>query len=83
MSMREMIVPKSLAAQRTKAKMLPGAKLTMRRRRSRIVSSALAAEADPVLDRFSTQVSSTWVSVIGRVRDRHEGRRARGLRRRS
>ena len=38
MSMREMIVPYSPAAQRTKAKMLFGAKPTILRRRSRICS---------------------------------------------
>jgi hypothetical protein len=36
MSVREMIEPKSLAAQRTKEKTLPGRKETMRRRRSMI-----------------------------------------------
>jgi hypothetical protein len=49
MSMREMIVPKSLAAQRTKAKTLPG-----RRRRhgggGRAPVRGFAAEPDPVLD---------------------------------
>src|SRR3546814_12098011 len=49
MSMREMIVPKSLDAQRTKAKTLWGGKLTTRRRRSRICSDVLA-EPDPVFD---------------------------------
>ena len=38
MSMRETTVPKSFDAQRTKAKMVSGAKLSTRRRRSRIVS---------------------------------------------
>src|SRR5271166_4190801 len=64
MSMREMIVPKSFDAQRTKAKTPPGAKLTMRRRRSRIFSSAIRPKRIQCSMRFPSQVSSTFVSVV-------------------
>ena len=50
MSMREMIVPKSFDAQRTKAKTTPGGKLTIRRRRSRTCSSAICPKRIRVLD---------------------------------
>jgi hypothetical protein len=61
MSILETIVPKSLAAQRTKAKTAPGAKLTTRRRRSTIVSSAMQPKRIQCSIRFSSQVSSTRV----------------------
>jgi hypothetical protein len=57
--MRETTVPKSFDAQRTKAKMLPGAKLTTRRRGSRILSETVFPNLIQCSIRFSSQVSST------------------------
>jgi hypothetical protein len=54
-SMREMIVPKSFDGQRTKAKTLSGAKLTMRTRRLRTVSSAIRPKRTQCSIRFSSQ----------------------------
>ncbi len=54
-------VPKSFDAQRTKAKTPPGGKLTIRRRRSRIFSSAIRPKRIQCSIRFSSQVSSTCV----------------------
>ena len=60
----EMIVPKSFDAQRTKTKTPPGAKLTIRRRRSRTFSSAIRPKRIQCSMRFSSQVSSTCVSAV-------------------
>jgi hypothetical protein len=64
--MREMIVPKSFDGQRTKAKTLPGAKLTMRTRRLRTVSSTIRPKRTQCSIRFSSQVSSTYASASQR-----------------
>jgi hypothetical protein len=63
-SILETTVPKSLAAQRTKAKTAPGAKLTTRRRRLTIVSSAMRPKRIQCSIRFSSQVSSTRVRSL-------------------
>ena len=63
MSMREMSVPKSLDAQRTKAKTLFGAKRRTRRRRSIIVSPVSWPKRIQRSMPPSTQVSSTRVSM--------------------
>ena len=90
MSMRETTVPKSLAAQRTKAKMLPGAKLTIRRRRSRIFLGDIA-EANPLLDfllepvQFDSAVKRDAIGCAGGALfmmhlHRHRGIRGRASR---
>src|SRR5260370_37176511 len=62
MSIRENAVPKSLEVQRTKAKMLPGANDSTRRRRSRIFSSTERPNRMRFSMRFSSQRSSTSVA---------------------
>src|SRR5579885_3307086 len=64
MSTRDTTVPKSFEAQRTKAKMVPGAKLSTRRRWSRIVSSTSRPNLIQCSIRFSSQVSSTRVRAV-------------------
>ena len=61
--MRETTVPKSFAAQRTNPKMLPGAKLRMRWRRSTICSATSRPNRIQCSICFSSQINSTWVSV--------------------
>ena len=65
-SMREMIVPKSFDGQRTKAKTLSGAKLTMRTRRLRTGCSAIRPKRTQCSICFSSQVSSTYASASER-----------------
>jgi hypothetical protein len=82
MSMREMIVPKSLAAQRTKAKTLPGG----RRDAPAAVEDLLvrlAAEPDPVLDLLLDPGQFDMGEMVGRERGRHGPPRTRGPRCRS
>ena len=77
MSILETTVPKSLAAQRTKAKTAPGAKLTTRRRRLTIVSSAMRPKRIQCSIRFSSQVSSTRDQITPAVLSSAVSRRAR------
>src|SRR4051812_39205849 len=62
MSMRDWTVPKSLDVQRTKAKMLPGAKDRTRRLRSTIFSET----GRPNRTRFSMRFSSHKISTVVR-----------------
>ena len=63
MSMRETTVPKSFDAQRTKAKIVLGAKLKTRRRRSMIFSPTSWPNLIQCSIRFSSQINSTGVRV--------------------
>src|SRR5262249_9354645 len=62
-SMREEMVPYSFPAQRTNAKVDPGAKLRTRRRRSRMYSATSRPNRIQFSICFSTQINSTRVSV--------------------
>src|SRR5258705_9741194 len=62
--MREMTVPKSFEVQRTNEKMLSGANDRIRRRLSRICSSAAWPKHIQFSLRFSSQRSSTWVRSL-------------------
>ena len=67
MSMRETTVPKSFDSQRTKAKMLPGAKDRTRLLRSSILLLGDATEANSVLDATFKPESSTCVRSLMRL----------------
>jgi hypothetical protein len=67
MTIRETIVPKALARQRTSAKGAPGAKLRTRRRRSTMHSLATRPNLIHCSMTPSIQVRDTWVRVSEEV----------------